>query len=181
VGIIDEILCFARIDAGKERVIVERADAAEIAREAAALVAPLAAAKGLALVVEVSNGDVSFYSDPGKVRQILVNLLGNAVKFTNEGEVRLTAQLTGDRVSFEVRDTGIGIPADKLGRVFDPFWQAEQGKTRQSVGTGLGLSVVRQLTALLGGEVRVASTAGVGSAFTVILPLVAPVSAERAA
>jgi signal transduction histidine kinase len=113
-------------------------------------------------------------SDPQKVRQIIINLLANAVKFTTKGSVRLSARAYDDRVAFEVADTGPGIAREHLDRVFDAFWQVDQRMTRKSGGTGLGLSVARQLARLLGGDVSVRSTIGEGSVFTVDLPLNAP-------
>jgi hypothetical protein len=113
-------------------------------------------------------------SDPQKVRQIIINLLANAVKFTTKGSVRLGARVYDDRVAFEVADTGPGIALEHLERVFDAFWQVDQRMTRKSGGTGLGLSVARQLARLLGGDVSVRSTIGEGSVFIVDLPLNAP-------
>ena len=104
------------------------------------------------------------------VRQILVNLLSNAVKFTERGEVGVAAARDGNRVTFEVWDTGIGIPAKFLDRIYDPFWQAEQRMTRRYGGAGVGLAVAHRLSALLGGEISVSSTVGAGSRFLVSLP-----------
>jgi PAS domain S-box-containing protein len=176
--LIDEILTFSRIEAGREEVRPERLDLAELVRHTALLVEPLAHAKGLAFPVEVPEEPVWMESDPGKLRQIVLNLLSNAVKFTDAGEVRLTARGRGDAVEIEVRDTGIGIPAEQAEKVFDPFWQVEQSPSRRVGGTGLGLSVTRHLARLLGGDVEVRSTLGEGSRFTARLPLR---SARRAA
>ena len=140
------------------------------------MIEPLAQGKGLAFRVDVEQAPDEIFTDAGKLRQILVNLLGNAVKFTDQGEVALRVQAEGDQVVFTVRDTGIGIPPEAQGKVFDPFWQAEQGYTRQAGGTGLGLSVTRQLAQLLGGNVAVESTPGQGSTFTVRLPARCPQS-----
>jgi signal transduction histidine kinase len=105
------------------------------------------------------------------VRQILLNLAGNAVKYTEQGEVRMTLGGEGARqVVIRVSDTGIGIAPAHLHRIFDPFWQADTGQRGRDGGTGLGLSVVRTLAQLLGGEVRVESAPGAGSTFTVTIP-----------
>jgi signal transduction histidine kinase len=122
---------------------------------------------------------LALQTDPGKVRQILVNLLGNAVKFTDTGEVCLEARADGEAVVFEVHDTGIGIAGDQLERIFDPFWQVDQSVTRQAGGTGLGLTVTRSLARLLGGEIGVESTLGEGSTFRVRLPGEAGLNAPR--
>ena len=110
-------------------------------------------------------------SDPGKLRQILVNLLGNAVKYTEHGEIVASVRDDGGVVALEVRDTGIGIASQDMDKVFDPFWQADQTATRRTGGSGLGLSVTRRLAHLLGGDVSVESTLGEGTTFTVRLPV----------
>ncbi len=110
------------------------------------------------------------YTDPDKLRQILINLLSNAVKFTDHGSVTAAVESRGSDVVFEVADTGIGIPPEALERVFDEFQQqATEGRDVQR-GTGLGLTISRQLARLLGGDVTVASVVGGGSTFTVSLP-----------
>lgn len=172
VSIIDEILTFARMEAGREQVRLERLDAAHLARAACELLEPQARARGLELHVDVPPGPLWIRSDPGKVRQILLNLLGNAVKFTDEGGVFLTLHPEGDEwLAFTVRDTGPGIDAEHLERIFEPFTQADQSATRLKGGTGLGLAVSRRLAHLLGGDVTVDSTVGEGSTFTLRLPM----------
>jgi signal transduction histidine kinase/PAS domain-containing protein len=168
--LIEEILTFSRIEAGREEVHWAPADVGEIAREAAALVEPLAAAKRLGFSVRVGDGAGEAETDPGKVRQILLNLLSNAVKFTDAGEVALEAEADGGGWTVRVRDTGIGIEREHAERIFDPFSQVEQSPSRRVEGTGLGLTVSRQLARLLGGDVEMESVPGVGSTFTVRLP-----------
>lgn len=168
--LIEEVLTFSRVDAGRETIQRELVDFGEIATKAAALIEPVAHEKGLKLHVEVPSQPLAGHSDSGKVRQILVNLLSNAVKFTVEGEVRLRVWQADNRVLFRVEDTGIGIAPENLGRIFDSFWQVEQGTTRTVGGTGLGLTISRRLTHLLGGDVEVESEPGAGSSFTVWLP-----------
>ncbi|MET0400358.1 MAG: GAF domain-containing protein [Longimicrobiaceae bacterium] len=172
LGLIEEILTFSRLDADREEAAWEVVPAAEVARQAAELVEPLARARGLGFRVDTEGvGGAELRTDPGKLRQVLVNLLGNAVKFTDAGEVVLSASLApGGAVRYAVRDTGIGIPADVRERIFEPFWQAAQGRTRRVGGTGLGLAVARELARLLGGEVTVESEPGAGSVFTVAVP-----------
>jgi PAS domain S-box-containing protein len=172
--LIEDILSFARIEAGREQVRIEEFGLAALLEQAAVIVRPLAEKKNLAFTLAGHDSRVVMRSDPQKVRQIIINLLANAVKFTTTGAVKLHATVHGDRVAFEVADTGSGIALEHLERVFDAFWQVDQRITRKAGGTGLGLSVARQLARLLGGDVSVRSTAGEGSSFTVDLPIVAP-------
>jgi len=172
--LIDQILSYSRVDAGREIVRVEDVDANELAQDAATLVEPLAREKGLPLEVIPTGYHLPMSTDSGKVRQILVNLLSNAVKFTPAGRVTLIVQHDGAIVRYIVRDTGIGIAEEHRDQIFDAFWQVEQPSTRRAGGTGLGLSVTRRLAQLLGGDVTIESRVAEGSAFTVVLPLEAP-------
>ena len=135
---------------------------------------PEARKKGLALSLALPQQDVVMVTDAGKLRQALLNLLGNAVKFTDHGEVRIRAWVEPevDQVVFEVLDTGIGISEEHLPRVFDAFWQVDQASTRKVGGTGLGLHVTRRLVRLLGGDVSARSAPGEGSCFTIRMSLV---------
>ncbi len=169
--LIDQILSYSRVDAGREVVQAEDVDANELAQDASMLVEPLAREKGLALEVVGTGYALPMSTDSGKVRQILVNLLSNAVKFTPAGRVTLIVQHDGAIVRYIVRDTGIGVAPEHRDQIFDAFWQVEQPSTRRVGGTGLGLSVTRRLARLLGGDVSVHSTLGEGSVFTVTLPL----------
>jgi signal transduction histidine kinase len=141
-----------------------------VVEQAVMLVATQLRQKNLALTVKAPPPDVELVTDPLWLRQILVNLLSNAVKFTERGEVGISAASAGDTVAFEVWDTGIGIPAKYLDRIYDPFWQAEQRMTRRYGGAGVGLAVAYRLCTLLGGEISVSSTVGAGSRFVVSLP-----------
>ena len=172
--LIEDILSFARIEAGREQVRIEEFGLAALLEQAAVIVRPLAEKKGLAFALQGHDSRAIMRSDPQKVRQIIINLLANAVKFTTQGSVRLAARTSEQRVAFEVSDTGPGIAGEHLERVFDAFWQVDQRITRKTGGTGLGLSVARQLARLLGGDVSVRSAMGSGSTFTVDLPLAAP-------
>jgi signal transduction histidine kinase len=111
------------------------------------------------------------YSDPEKLKQILLNLLSNAAKFTEQGSITLQAFQLDETLVIKVQDTGIGIPADKLEKIFDQFEQVDNSSTRKYGGTGLGLSISRKLARLLGGDIAVTSELGKGSSFTVIIPL----------
>ena len=175
LGLIDEVLSFSRLEAGREQLSMHDVDVRAVFEEATSLVRPMAAAKKIPLVIELppdADEALQIETDVLKLRQILINLLTNAVKFTDQGEIVLSAAVEGDDVAFRVRDSGIGIPSAHLERVFEPFWQVEQAASRRVGGTGLGLSVTRRLTRLLGGEVAVESTPGLGSTFTVRLPRV---------
>lgn len=120
---------------------------------------------------ELPELDAMLVSDPLRVRQILVNLLTNAVKYTEHGEIVVRAAVSGDSVGFVVTDTGIGIPPESTAQIFDPFWQAESTRTRKVGGVGLGLSVALQLARALGGTLELTSTSPSGSVFTLSLPL----------
>jgi signal transduction histidine kinase len=169
--LIDEILTFSRAEAGREEVLTETVPVSSVVDEAVGLVAPLADDKGVALGVTSPPPTLSARTDPRKVRQILVNLLSNAVKFTEPGgRVTLDVGAGDGRMQFTVSDSGIGIPAEHLERIFDPFWQVEQQPTRRAGGTGLGLSVSRRLAQMMGGDIAVRSAVGRGSTFIVTLP-----------
>jgi signal transduction histidine kinase len=140
---------------------------------------PVAKEKGLELVLEIAADVPEIVSDDQRVAQILRNLLSNAVKFTDSGSVKLALDPTTEidhhgaryALAFTVTDTGIGIPQDKLRLIFEAFQQADGTTSRHYGGTGLGLSISRELTRLLGGELRLSSVPGEGSTFTLVLPL----------
>jgi signal transduction histidine kinase len=169
--LIDEILGFARMEAGVAEVRLQRVAGADLAQEAAAVIEPVATAKGLELRVDAPDRSTVIETDAGKARQILVNLLSNAVKFTKAGVVEVAFRAEEGRAKFIVRDTGIGIPRDQIERIFDPFWQVERPTTRRFGGTGLGLSVSRRFARLLRGELVVGSEPGRGTTVTLELPL----------
>jgi signal transduction histidine kinase len=191
VGLIDQVLRFARLEAGRDEVRLEPFDAVAVARDAADMIAPLAAAKGLAFDVDVPDAPVAVRSDPQKLRQVLLNLLSNAAKYTPAGQIALVLETSsgagatpGDGraadalVVFRVRDTGIGVAPEHHEHIFDPFWQVSPALTRTVGGTGLGLSVSRQLARLLGGDLTVESAPGAGSTFVLTIPAVLPSSAS---
>jgi signal transduction histidine kinase/CHASE3 domain sensor protein len=169
LALIDEVLTFSRVEAGKEVVREEEIFLRSIVEDALTMITPLAGVKGLA--VRAEGDDVRLYTDGGKVRQILLNLLTNAIKFTDSGEVVIRSHSEAERVMVSVIDTGIGIAPENLERIFDPFWQVEQRSTRKVGGTGLGLSVSRTLARLVGGDIRAESELGKGSTFILTLPI----------
>src|SRR5256885_11213797 len=141
---------------------------------AAALVEPMAAAKDIKFVVELLDEDQSIQTDGTKFRQMLVNLLSNGIKFTDKGEVRVSCVVNKTILEVRIADTGVGIAAENIENVFEPFWQAEQTATRRTGGTGPGLSVTRKPARPLGGDVAVASRHGAGTTFLLTLPMKAP-------
>jgi signal transduction histidine kinase len=170
LSLIDEILLYARIEAGVESVRIARVRAKALVDEAITAVAPLANARHLSLVTDDVDPTLTLDTDGGKLRQMLVNLLANAVKFTERGSVTARAFAQDGDVAFEIQDTGIGIAPKNLEHIFEAFWQVEQSRARKAGGSGLGLSTTRQLARTLGGDVTVESEIGVGSTFRIVLP-----------
>ncbi|MEO5817693.1 MAG: ATP-binding protein [Gemmatimonadaceae bacterium] len=171
ISVIEEILSFSRVEAGKEHVYTEVVEASVLAREVEELFEPQALRKNIALHVVLPPAPVTMYTDATKLRQILINLVGNAMKFTDVGEVAMDMVVTDDRVYFRIRDTGPGINESDLARIFDPFTQIDQSLKRTKGGTGLGLPVSRRLAHLLGGDLLVESVAAQGTTFTLWIPL----------
>jgi signal transduction histidine kinase len=175
LALIQELLRFARLDAGEETVHVERVLAAEVMEETLDIVRPIAAEKGVRIRADMPDEPIELFTDRLKLRQVLLNLVANAVKYTDVGEVLLIVRIAGVgaelKIFFEVTDSGRGITAADQSHVFEAFWQVDQPLTGRSKGTGLGLSVARQLARLLGGDVVIArSELGRGSTFIASLP-----------
>ncbi|MGH7616722.1 MAG: sensor histidine kinase, partial [Gemmatimonadaceae bacterium] len=170
LSLIDEMFLFARLDSGDETVRADRVSAKHLVDEVMAAMSRSAVANGLVLRADATNPDLTIQTDFAKLRQILVSLVSNAVKFTTRGEIVIRVLERNGGIVFEVADTGIGIRHENLEHIFDPFWQVEQTKTRKTGGSGLGLSVARRLAELLGGKISVESTPSVGSTFRVALP-----------
>jgi signal transduction histidine kinase len=183
LGLIEELLRFARLDAGEEVSSPERVLAAEVVEETFDIVRSLAERKGLQLRSQLPDYPIALDTDRLKLRQILVNVVTNAVKYSDAGEVLLVVGVAGSgaatRISFAVTDSGQGIAVDDQQRVFEAFWQVHQSLTRASDGTGLGLAVARRLARLLGGDVVISqSLLGRGTTFIVWLPQTAGESFE---
>ena len=170
IAIIDEILTFSRVEARREPLNPETFDPSDLAQDTAALLEPQARTKGLELHVSLAEQRVKIETDPGKLRQILLNLLGNAVKFTDHGSVSLVVAMENGCPVFRVSDTGPGISDNNVDRIFEPFTQLDQSATRTKGGTGLGLPLSRKLAELLGGELNVTSEYGNGTTFVLTLP-----------
>jgi signal transduction histidine kinase/DNA-binding response OmpR family regulator len=187
LGIINGILDYSKIEAGKVELEAIDLDLRDVVEERLALLAESADKKGLELVALFDpRMPTHFRGDPGRIGQILTNLVANAIKFTSVGEVRVEVGLAaGDgrrtRVRFSVVDTGLGIPAAAQARIFESFRQADGSTTRQYGGTGLGLAIARQLARLLGGTIGVESAPGKGSTFWFEIPLDPPEEESPAA
>ena len=169
-AVIEQVLAFSSLDEGREVVRPTDFLAADIVRATAAVVEPLARQKHLTFSYKVPNTPIRMTSDVDKIRQILVNLAGNAIKFTESGEVRLDLERCDGSACFTVSDTGIGIAPRDIERLFRPFAQLDTGLTRRHGGSGLGLYISRGLADLLGGRIEVESEPGRGSRFRLVLP-----------
>ena len=174
LGLINDILDLSKIEAGRMSVTISRFAAAPLAEEALATVAPMAKEKRLMLESDYAPGLPPLDSDSQRLRQILINLIGNAIKFTDAGRVRLEIRQDDHGLRFDVIDTGSGIAAENMPRLFQEFSQIDASTTRKFGGTGLGLAISRRMARLLGGDITVQSEIGSGSIFTVSLPLQAP-------
>jgi PAS domain S-box-containing protein len=174
LAIINDILDLSKIEAGKMQLLPEVIGVVALIREIATIVQPLADRNDNLLKIR-ENGDLgTIYADATRLRQCLLNLLGNACKFTRNGTIRLdVAREEGpdlDRVVFAVSDTGIGMTPEQVGRMFQAFAQADASTTRKYGGTGLGLAITRKICQMMGGDVSVESTPGEGSTFTIRIP-----------
>jgi signal transduction histidine kinase/CheY-like chemotaxis protein len=175
--VINDILDFSKIEAGKLELDVTRVEVRDLLEDVARLIAIQAHAKNLEVTAYVDPAVPEFVQgDSGRLRQVLINLCGNAVKFTDNGEVALSVSVVSrdadsTTLRFEVRDTGPGIPENRLHTLFKPFSQVDASTTRRFGGTGLGLSIVKRLAEIMGGEAGVLSREGAGSTFWVVVRL----------
>ncbi len=171
--IINDILDFSRLEAGKMPLEVLDFDLAGLLNDVVGLLADRAEAKGISLIADVDPAlPVWWRGDPTRLRQVVVNLVGNGVKFTEHGEVRVSAAEDGGQgIVLTVRDTGIGIEAEALGRLFQKFEQADAATSRKYGGAGLGLAICKNIVGAMGGRIEAVSERGVGSVFRVFLPL----------
>jgi len=170
--LIDDILDFARLEAGRVRIEAKPVQVADVFADLGPLVEAQASKKRVELALLPPSAELTVLADRQRLQQILVNLVGNAIKFTPEnGLIRVGAQRDGTTAAVFIRDTGMGIPSDRLQAIFDPFVQVEDSLTRTATGAGLGLAISRDLARAMGGDLKVESTLGNGSTFTVVLPL----------
>jgi signal transduction histidine kinase len=171
LGLINDILSFARIEAGSIQLDIKEVLAAEVIHTVHSMVEPSTKEKQIVFEVPLKMGHVVAFADRERTQQILTNLVCNAVKFTPaRGKVELRCEQLGDRIQFEVHDTGVGIPAEKLESVFEPFVQLQQEPKSRNDGMGLGLYISRSLAAAMGGALTVESRVGEGSVFRLTLP-----------
>ncbi len=171
LGLINGLLDLAKIEAGKMELNAEEVDIDGVVKDVIELVRPQAEAKGLALEMDVPLGMPAAFVDRARVRQVLVNLAANAVKFTEKGSVTVAATVSEGWITMSVSDTGVGISQDALAFIFDEFRQADSSTTRKYGGTGLGLAISKRLVALHGGRIWVDSSVGAGSTFHFTLPV----------
>jgi signal transduction histidine kinase/ActR/RegA family two-component response regulator len=182
LAILNSILDLSKIEAGQLEIEIGEFDLAETVRLASTPFATLAARKGLAFEVEVEPAAAGRRrGDPLRLRQVLSNLASNAVKFTDSGGVRLRVDVGPETVRFEIADTGVGVPEDRLSEIFERFAQVDGSSTRRFGGTGLGLAICRELVALMGGSLAVESRLGQGSTFAFELPLPLAAAVREAA
>jgi len=175
LALIDDILDVSKIEAGRMELFVEGFDARELLDEVVATIEPLAARNHNTLRIELAPALGTLHTDRTKLKQVALNLLSNACKFTHEGEVRLSVRRAraadGELLHLEVEDSGIGIAQERLEELFEPFRQADESTTRKYGGTGLGLSISRHYCQMMQGTIQARSTPGAGSTFTVRVPV----------
>ena len=180
LAIINDLLNFSRIEAGQLVYRRDAVPAVEVLDRVSAMIEPQAAAKGIAFVREPCESDVVALADRTRAEQIILNLLSNAVKFTAAGgRIAVGCVASGDRVMFSVRDTGVGVPAEKREAIFEPFVQLGRSLSSAHEGVGLGLAISRDLARAMGGDLTLESATGVGSTFTVALPAAGSASVVR--
>jgi signal transduction histidine kinase len=190
LDLINDVLDISKIEAGELEVRLKEFELGHAIARAAAVVTPMAAAKGLKLEIQSLAAPCRVVSDQRRVEQVLLNLLNNAIKFTDHGEVKLTIDVGNksappvpgsqpDALCIHVADTGMGIKPEHLATLFQPFRQIDTGISRQHDGTGLGLAICRRLAGLLGGAIEVESEWGRGSIFTFKLPLIGSVFLQQ--
>ncbi|HXT15751.1 MAG TPA: ATP-binding protein [Gemmatimonadaceae bacterium] len=179
LSLINDVLNFAKIEAGKVQLHPRAIDVRSLLTSVETMIAPQITARGLSFFCRADAAALELYCDPDKTEQILLNLLSNAVKFTpSGGGIELASAVDGGVARLTVRDTGVGIPSDKLDVIFEPFVQVERNLTRTIEGAGLGLAISRDLARAMGGDLTASSRPGAGSTFVLTLPMHAPASQQ---
>ena len=169
--LVEQILTYSRTEAGQLSVKSEQVDVSALVRETVALIEPFLSKNGVSFKLSIPDASIMMETDPGLLRQILINLLTNAAKFTDAGEIHLEVSQDGKDLTSRVQDTGFGIAPENLERIFEPFQRVDDPRVQKEQGAGLGLAVSRRLARLLGGDLTVESEPGVGSTFTLRCPL----------
>jgi PAS domain S-box-containing protein len=184
LSLINQVLDVAKVEAGRMELEFEPVQVDVLVRETLGMLEATAESKGLVMRGELPARVSTYVTDPGKLRQILINLVGNAVKFTKQGEVCVRVQtdpLTAKPIAIQVQDTGVGIPRERQDKIFEPFEQGDSSTRREFGGTGLGLAIVKTFAELIGGRVEVASEIGKGTTFTLHLARDEPTAVQRKA
>ncbi|GAB4028882.1 MAG: hypothetical protein Fur0012_02330 [Elusimicrobiota bacterium] len=171
LSLINDVLDISRIEAGQMELFLEETDLIACIIKSAEIIKPLAEKKGLSLFVDIPKESVKSFTDRRRFEQVLINLLNNAVKFTEKGEVKLSAVRSEKGLSISVSDTGIGIKEEDMEKLFSPFSQIDTGTDRSHEGSGLGLSICKKLAILLGGEISAESHYAKGSIFRFFIPI----------
>jgi signal transduction histidine kinase len=170
LSLINDILDISKVEAGKVEFVKQEFDYTKLLDETIDLIRPLAKQKGLTITINSECSGLPISSDKGKIKQVLINLLSNALKFTRQGNIAISCRDEGKTISTTITDTGEGIKAEFLRVIFEPFKQIDSGDVRPHQGTGLGLAICKKFMELLGGSISVVSTEGEGSRFTIELP-----------
>ena len=171
LSLINDILDLSKIEAGKMASVVEEFDARQLIENVERTVAPLAEKKGLRIVTSVASDVRAVVADRRRIQQILLNLLDNAIKFTDSGSITIDCRLAGGNLQISVEDTGMGIRPEDMANLFQTFRQVDTTRARKQEGTGLGLAICKKLAVLLGGRINAESRLGTGSKFTITVPV----------
>ncbi len=171
LSLINDILDLSKIEAGKIELLPQEINVEHLLNQVIEIAAPLADSKGLLLNMDLSDGIETLETDEAKLQQVLINVVGNAIKFTEKGQVTLKTRVGNNELFIDISDTGIGISENDLATIFEEFRQVDGSSARQFEGTGLGLAIVKKLIGLLGGNISVKSRLGEGSVFTIRIPL----------
>ena len=171
LSIINDILDIARIESGREEVEINKFNANGLIADVVSLILPQAQNKKIELLHLEQDNNLFLSTDDHKLRHVLQNIISNAVKFTESGKVEIGAKQVGDKIEISISDTGIGISEENILHIFDEFRQADSSTSRRFGGTGLGLTIAKKYTQLLGGTIKVKSTVGVGSQFIITMPI----------
>jgi signal transduction histidine kinase len=171
LGLINDVLDLSKIEAGQLQLAIDDYVPGQIVRSAATVTEPLARAKGLTLATKVAEGMPIGRGDERRLTQVLINLVGNAVKFTDAGSVDIVALVADGKLEISVRDTGPGIAPEHQERIFEEFQQVDDSNTRKKGGSGLGLAISKRIIEMHGGTISVRSALGAGSTFTITVPV----------